>query len=174
MAMPQFTAEAALYRARGQYRTSMLENPLPTSPSGLINPARDEVIEVHSCLPGWSDIGGSCWPNPMTESLGGGGGDPGMPGDSGEVGEPHGGGKPGDGGKPPKNKPAKPPRYTPTEGGKCYANKMRNGETVFVERGRYTQLPGGIWNCCDTKSPECILCQLEGDPLTNCVNGWPL
>src|SRR5262249_38712859 len=39
-----------------------------------------ETIPVHSCPPGWADIGGVCWPPPMTEPPSGGGGGPGMPG----------------------------------------------------------------------------------------------
>jgi len=38
-----------------------------------------EVIHVHSCAPGWTDIGGTCWPDPLTEPEGGGG-EPGLPG----------------------------------------------------------------------------------------------
>lgn len=82
MNMPGFTAEASLYRTRGQYRTGVQADRLPTKMLGPIYPARmeDEVIHVHSCAPGFTDIGGTCWPNPLTEpSSGGGTGGSGLP-----------------------------------------------------------------------------------------------
>ena len=29
--------------------------------------ARAEIINVHSCAPGWTDMGGVCWPDPLTD-----------------------------------------------------------------------------------------------------------
>jgi hypothetical protein len=85
MTMPQFTAEASLYRTRGQYRTGVQANKLPTKTVGPIYPAREmeEEIHVHSCAPGWTDIGGTCWPNPLTESSSSGSAGGGMPGSGG-------------------------------------------------------------------------------------------
>jgi hypothetical protein len=74
MTMPQFTAEASLFRARGQYRPGVLVNKLPTKTIGQIYPAREmeEEIHVHSYALDWTDIGGTCWPHPLTEPSGGG------------------------------------------------------------------------------------------------------
>jgi hypothetical protein len=83
MTAPRFTAVDSLYRTRGQYRTGVQMNQLPTRMKGLICPARDEVIEVHSCPPGWIDIGGSCWPAPMSEPSSSGSAGGGMPGSGG-------------------------------------------------------------------------------------------
>jgi hypothetical protein len=85
MGMPQFTAEAALYRTRGQYRTGRNAVHLPARMISPIHPARmeDEVIHVHSCAPGWIDIGGSCWPAPLTEPSSSGSAGGGMPGSGG-------------------------------------------------------------------------------------------
>lgn len=174
MTLPRFTAEASLYGTRGQYRNGVPVNTVPTNMIGPIYPARDEVIEIHSCPPGYNDWGGTCYPI-LTEPPIGGSGDPGAPGESGEGGEPRSGGKPGGGGKPPKDKPKKPPRFNPTEGGTCYADEMRGDKNVFVPNGKYTRLPGDIWFCCDQQSPrECIQCQPEGGPITRCADGWPL
>ena len=85
MTMPQFTAEASLCRTRGQYRTGVQANKLPIKTIGPIHPAREmeEEIHVHSCAPGWTDIGGTCWPNPLTESSSSGSPGGGMPGSGG-------------------------------------------------------------------------------------------
>jgi hypothetical protein len=100
MNMPTLTAEASLHRANGHYRTGrnkLLVN-LPSQRVGPIHPAaqmRDEIIEIHGCAPGWTDYGGSCWPNPVTEPPpswggGGGGGNGGGPGrgGTGTIGDP--------------------------------------------------------------------------------------
>lgn len=85
MAMPRFTAERSLYRTSGQYRTGEDKSVYAITPVlGALYPAM-EVIEIHGCPPGWSDIGGSCWPDPLTEPSSGGSGGGGMPG-SGEGG----------------------------------------------------------------------------------------
>ena len=70
MTMPQFTAEASLYRTRGQYRTGVQANKLPTKTVGPIYPAREmeDEIYVHSCATGSTYIGGICWPNQLTDS----------------------------------------------------------------------------------------------------------
>jgi hypothetical protein len=82
MTMPRFTAEAGLYKRSGHYRTSRQAINLSAEMIGTIHPAR-EVIEIHSCAPGWTDIGGTCWPNPLTEPSGSGSGGGGMPGSGG-------------------------------------------------------------------------------------------
>jgi hypothetical protein len=99
--MPQFTAEASLYRAGRHYRTCRslgdIRSPSPTT--RVVHPAREmeeEVIHVHSCAPGWIDIGGSCWPAPLTEpSSGGTGGGSGLPSGGGGSGGGGGGMGPG-------------------------------------------------------------------------------
>jgi hypothetical protein len=182
MTMPRFTAEAALYQTNGQYRTGkqvIHSSPRTISPiypavirgEVPIDVPGEEKIPVHSCAPGWIDIGGMCWPAPLTEpSSGGGSGAPG----GGNAGSGPGGGVGGGPMTPPK-KPPKERRFNPTEGGKCNADEMRKDKNVFIARGKYAQLPGGIWQCCDTKSPECILCQPEGSPIvTSCADEWPI
>lgn len=83
MPMPRFTAEAGLYQTSGQYRTGENKSVYAIIPVlDAIYPAM-EVIEIHGCPSGWSDIGGSCWPNPLTEPSGSGSGGGGMPGSGG-------------------------------------------------------------------------------------------
>ena len=127
MTMPQFTAEASLYRTRGQYRTGVQANKLPTKTVGPIYPAREmeEEIHVHSCAPGWTDIGGTCWPNPLTESS-----------SSGSAG----GGMPGSGGA---DRVVEHPAALETTGRARVAAKLptRNVWTPVKERGRTRSLP---------------------------------
>lgn len=180
MPMPRFTAEVSLYRTSGQYQIAVHSNNLPIT-IGLLHPARDEVIEVHSCVPGWSDIGGSCWPNPLTESSGGGGESAGSGAEpGGEGGEPRGGGS---GGKPPKDKPKpqRPQTFKPTPGGKCNADQMLGGKVVIIARGHYSKLPGDIWFCSgpdanNEGSVNSVQCAPEGTPIENqhCFDRWPL
>jgi hypothetical protein len=123
MEMPKFSAAASLYVSSGRYRTGG-HAPSLFGPMNRLRPAleRGEVppitvpgenIPIHSCPPGWTDLGGTCWPNPMTEPPSGGGNGSGTPGFPGE---PSGGGPPGPGGGPPK--PPKPPR-PPRQEFKC-------------------------------------------------------
>lgn len=103
MNLPRFTAEASLYQTNGHYQTGRQAIKLPTETIRAIYPAV-EVIEIHSCPPGYTDIGGSCWPDPLTEPSGGGGGStPGVP--SGGPGEDRPG---GGGGRPPKRVAERP------------------------------------------------------------------
>ena len=85
MKIPGFTADASLYRTNGHYLAGRKRHAihLPARMIETIRPARDEVIEVHSCPPGWTDIGGTCWPNPLTESSSSGSAGGGMPGSGG-------------------------------------------------------------------------------------------
>jgi len=83
MNMPAFTAEASLYQTTGYYRTTENAVSLSAQEANGIYSAMvgEETIEIHSCAPGWTDIGGRCWPNPLTEPTGGGGGNTPSPGD---------------------------------------------------------------------------------------------
>jgi hypothetical protein len=100
MNMPQFTAETSLYTTSRHYRTGVQTNELPAQAFGAFYPAmemEEEVINVHGCAPGWTDIGGTCWPNPLTEPPGtGSGGGGGLPGEPGGGGSGGGGGGLGD------------------------------------------------------------------------------
>ena len=97
MNMPRFTATVSLYKTNRHYRTSRhTSNPSAQRVSPISPAAREqegEVIHVHSCPPGYSDIGGSCWPNPLTEPPVGGGGEDlppgGGPEDGGSGGDPY-------------------------------------------------------------------------------------
>jgi len=147
MTIPRFTAEASLYVTNRQYRNDRQIH-LPTQTNGLIHPA--EIIEVHSCPPGWSDIGGSCWPDPLTEQGGSGGGES---GGSGEVGGGGGSGGGASGGKTPKGKPPKrpPKRYSPKQDKPCYAEQtITSGDVtvtdIFLD-GKYFLNYGGQWLC---------------------------
>jgi hypothetical protein len=102
MTIPRFTAEAAFYWTSGQYwgGTSSYESRLNAATISSVYPA--EIIEVEGhwngdCGPGWSNIGGTCWPNPLTipGRTGGGGGGGGIDGPSFE--EPSGPSGPLDG-----------------------------------------------------------------------------
>jgi hypothetical protein len=93
MTMPTFTAEASLYQTKGHYQTRSGRHAVNSSAQKIspVYPALrgGETIHVHSCAPGFTDIGGVCWPNPLTEppvGAGGGGGGPpggGLPDDGG-------------------------------------------------------------------------------------------
>jgi hypothetical protein len=182
MSMLRFSAEASLYIASRHYRTR--EHALSLfRETNRLRPAMErpevppitvpgETIPVHSCLPGWQEFGGICWPPPQTEPPSGGGGHPGIPA-PGEGGEPSPG--PGGGQPPEKPDPHQTPknRFRPTEGGKCFADEMRGNKAIFVPKGKYTRLPGDIWFCCDPKPPkECIQCQGVGIDDGACTNGW--
>ncbi len=168
MALPEFAAEAALYKTNGYYKTDRQAIHLSARMISPIYPA--EVIEVHSCPPGWSDIGGTCWPDPLTEP-GGGGGDPGTPGGNGEGGAPHGGGKPG---KPPR--PPRPPRTgpnNPMDG--CTAKQIQSNaakrcndqigkdlmDNVPNENRHYFKCTGSKIECCQNGG-DVTVCDEEG------------
>ena len=92
--MPRFTAEASLSRVSGHYRSS--RNALNAGAqitSGIDTALRNEDINIHSCAPGWTEVAGRCWLNPLTEPVLGGGGDEGPS----PVQEPGGGGGRGGG-----------------------------------------------------------------------------
>jgi hypothetical protein len=97
MKIPAFTAEASLYKTSGHYRTGR-HMVTPTAQTvGLISPAareqEGEVIHIHSCPPGWTDYGGTCFPPPVTEPpVGGGGGEGTPPGGGPDDDGPGGGG----------------------------------------------------------------------------------
>ena len=139
MNMPRFTAEAALYPTTGHYQTGRYAITLPTPMISGIYPARDEVIEVHSCAPGWTDYGGTCFPDPLTEPSSGSG-TPDVPGGGGA-----GTGTSGGPAKPPKPEPQTPPH--PKEGAAC--NAQLKGKDVFYEvlSGKYRKA-GSSWSCC--------------------------
>lgn len=168
MTMPRFTAEASLYETNGHYRTGMQVIKLSVQTIIPIRPAlreqEGEVIHVHSCPPGFSDIGGSCWPNPLTEPTGSRGGNSGGFGEIGVGGGPRGGGV--SGGKPPKNKPKpplRPPRdYHPKKGDTCHVVQSETtcerdckfddpGDVTITERlnGTYAQdsTNPNLWFC---------------------------
>jgi hypothetical protein len=148
MTMPKFTAEASLYQTSGQYRTGRQTIYSSLRPISSIYPTVSrgeapidvpgEEIPVHGCAPGWIDIGGMCWPAPLTEpSSGGGSAAPG----GGSSGSGPGGGV-GGGGTPPKDKPKPPIKkkfivdtekvppkkgFKPKQGGTCYGLKLEIG-----------------------------------------------
>ena len=163
MNMPGFTAGDSLCKMSGHYRSGRHAITLPTPIISEVYPAR-EVIEVHSCPPGWTDYGGTCFPDPLTEPSGGGGGGPGPgPGGGGEGGVPGpgGGGTPTPHQKPPRVPPLTPPN--PKEGEKCNALV---GTKYGIVDGRYRDsTPSGgpkTWSCCDGKQNLCIGCGQEG------------
>lgn len=153
MNIPGFTAEDSLYRTNSQYRTDrqIIYSSLLTVSS--INPAvirgevpidvpGEEIIPVHSCAPGWIDIGGSCWPIPLTElSSGGSSGAP----VGGSAGSRPGGGV--GGGKPPKVKPKKP-----------QTDAMVLAERIGRKWNRECRDPNGNkWlKCCDDNVARCM------------------
>jgi hypothetical protein len=116
MNMTKFTGEASLYQTNGQYRTgrqvihSLPRTISPITPAVIQSEVPIDVpgedIPLHSCAPGWIDIGGSCWPAPMTESSSGG--SSGSPG-GGSPGSGPGGGGGGGGPMTPPEKPLPKP-----------------------------------------------------------------
>jgi hypothetical protein len=171
MKMPEFTAEASLYQTEGYYWTGRNAITSPVPMIGHIYPAmKDEEIYVHSCPPGWQDIGGSCWPVPQSEPFPGTPGPfPGTPGPF--EGEPTG---------TPKRGPTKKPRvkvvYAPHPGGSCHAKRTVKGKdgsatvTGEIESGAYTE--EAPWSCCSIYQSEnaCIPC--EENHHINCANGY--
>lgn len=157
MNIPKFTGEASLYQKHRQYRTgtqivySSLRN------AGLIKPTvirgeapvvpievPGEEIPVHSCAPGWIDIGGTCWPAPLTEpSSGGGSGAPG----GGSAGSGPGGGSGSGTPQPPRKLPRRP---TIDDAGKCFYGCGGNG------CGEH-DCEGPICSCC--YSEGCWICK---------------
>jgi hypothetical protein len=97
MNMPGFTGEATLYKTSGHYRTgrdivnSFVQRVSPVRPAA--REQEGEVIHVHSCPPGWTDYGGTCFPPPVTEPPVGGEGEDLPPGDRPDDGEPYGKGR---------------------------------------------------------------------------------
>ena len=166
MNIPGFTADASLHRTNGHYRTGRNRHAihLPGRMISPIYPAEinvgHETIPVHSCAPGWTDMGGTCWPNPLSEpSWGGEGtGTPGVPG------EGDGGPGGGVGGGPmqtPKDKPPPKLKKSPVTGAPfkpehdkpCHAIEYKWGGGVLVEdpsivsKGTYGALSGGTFVC---------------------------
>jgi len=35
--------------------------------SGIYTALRNEDVNIHSCAPGWTEVAGKCWLNPLTE-----------------------------------------------------------------------------------------------------------
>ena len=100
MKIPRFPAEASLHKTNRHYR---MGGHMVTSSAQIgrsVRPAareqEGEVIHVHSCPPGWTDYGGTCFPPPVTEPPVGGSGEEGEatpPYDGSDDGEPYGKGK---------------------------------------------------------------------------------
>lgn len=171
MNMPRFTAESALCPTTGHYRTGHQQaEGLRAGKNGAFQPA--EIIEVHSCAPGYSDVGGTCWPDPLTEPGGGGGGEPGAPGD----GEPHSGGGRGGGG--PK-KPPKTPRkkFRPRNNQPCFAElSVKSGEVTitdtFVSQGWYFKSATGYWICNPDAGGDGALCNYSAPYSDGTTRTW--
>ena len=64
MNLPGFTGDASLCQTNRHYWTGRNSQAihLPAPTIETIHPAREEVIEVHSCPPGYNDWGGTCYP----------------------------------------------------------------------------------------------------------------
>jgi hypothetical protein len=174
--IPGFTAQASLYEPSGHYRTGRHAITSPTPMISLVYPAmKAEEIEVHSCAPGWVDIGGSCWPVPQSES-----GIPGTPEPFPDAPDPFeakrkGGPKRGETKKPPR---PRRPIFLPKDGGACHADQMYRGtdRVAIIAAGHYyaTGL-GPSWMCCGVNTVDsvatCITCQNHG--YGPCGNGHP-
>jgi hypothetical protein len=94
MYAPGFTAEASLYETSGRYQSG--KHAINSYTQSISSIRAAEVIRVHSCPPGWSEIDDSCWPDPLEES--GGSGTGGGGGGGGPHEDPDGGGGAGGGG----------------------------------------------------------------------------
>lgn len=171
MNMPRFTAEAVLYKTSGHYRTGRQAINLSAEMIRPIHPAR-EVIEIHSCPPGWSDIGGTCWPDPLMEPGGGSSepGTPGVPGETGEGGRPGGGG--GNGGVP-LDKDAPIPEL-----GNCSARQIQSKAATPCQKKIEEDLMNNVKNrhyfeCTGKRRgrvqhPKMQCCQQKGDDVIVC------
>jgi hypothetical protein len=189
MNMAGFTAEVALCRSSGHYRTGehalslfrQMNRLRPAMERGEVPPITvpGETIPVHSCAPGWELRGGICWPPPLTEPSSGGGGDPGMPGG------PDGGGGPGPGSGEPPERPepqdTKPPRppirkpYHPRVGDDCHVEYllMRGSNAIDqgtpVRTGKYTRNTDPRkkhkYNCDDADNSKIEYCNNTVGPI---------
>jgi hypothetical protein len=140
MNMLSFSAEAALYKASGHYRTGRHALDLFRHTNNL-RPALDEgeVIYVRDCRPGWLKLGeGVCVRDPSWP--GGGGLPPGTPAEPGAEPTPPPGGGPG--GEPQQT--GKPTRAELT--GKAWRTQCEREQTD----------PRKIMQCCDEKVKQCI------------------
>jgi hypothetical protein len=156
MNIPSFTAEASIYKTSGHYQTGRQAVNLPIETISSIYPARDEVIEVHSCAPGWTDIGGTCWPNPLTEPSSGGSGDPGTPSPFENGGGGGGGGGSGSG----SGGPRRPPKQMKCECSPGCAQKSGDPCKLVIDESQtgysYAWCEGSCYNS-------------EGNPCGGCV-----
>lgn len=148
MTMPKFTGEASLYQTNGHYRTSRRIiysslradssiSPAVTRGEVPIDVPGEEKIPVHSCAPGWIDIGGTCWLAPLTEPSSGGG--------SGATGGGSAGSGPGVGGGGPMTPPEKlPPKPWAEKVGLQWHHACVNAD-------------GSKWEkCCQEKTSKCF------------------
>lgn len=180
--MPRFTAEAGLYKRSGQYRTSRQAINLSAEMIGTIHPAR-EVIEIHSCPPGWTDYGGTCFPDPLTEPSSGSGTSSGGPGGGGQGGAPGPGGA-GPGQTPQPHTTPKPKIYHPEKGKPCYVEKSvtSGGVTITDEffEGKYVTNDDDKWMCDNSEESKNAFCPSKTytdwprkgyKTVTHCYNG---
>jgi hypothetical protein len=173
MTMPAFTAEASLYKTSWHYRTG--RHTVNTSPRMLspvwpaLREQEGEIIHVHGCPPGFRDIGGSCWPIPLTEPpIGGGGG--GLPSGGGPS---DGGGGSGEPPRPPKPKPG-----IETLGQGPYRSQLLNvgfeclggiGPVDIQECHKCSSIPRAGRRC------TCYTCQVSSDlctPFYDCTGQY--
>jgi hypothetical protein len=183
MNLPRFTGEASLYQTSGQYRTGRHASSFRTPMISGIYPSRDEVIEIHSCPPGWTDYGGTCFPDPLTEPSSGSGTSSGGPGGGGQGGVPGPGGTGSEQTPQPHTTP-KPKRYKPEKGKPCYVERSvtSGGVTITDEifEGKYVTNADDKWMCDNSEESKIEFCPSKTytdwpskgyETVTHCYNG---
>lgn len=159
MNMARFTAEASLYKTSTYYRTGRHEIHSSTQLASTVYPAAKmqdgqvighEVIEVKGQAP-LEFVGLGTW------GWGHGSGVPVSPGRSGSGGSPSPSG--------PRTPTEPPPRYDPSEGGKC---KGRAGDRSTLDATyRYDALSDQWWCCNRGGDKYCVVCR---DDVKRCQN----
>jgi hypothetical protein len=149
MNMLRFCAEDSLYKASGHYRTGRNAANSPAQATSAIYPARDEVIEVVGCRPGFIELGeGVCVRDPSWP--GGGGVPPGPPHEPGAEPPPPPGGWPSG---EPADKSDKPTREEKI--GKAWRRRCAID---------HYEKPTEILDCCDNKYLACMKKAKENTP----------
>jgi hypothetical protein len=154
--VPDFTAQASLYRSSGHYRTGRHARNLPRRTNSLrLALDEGEVIVVRDCRPGFIKLGeGVCVRDPSLP--GGGGAPPGPPDEPGAEPPPPPGGGPGE---PPEPVPhgTKPKNFNPKKDAKCHSTYP-----IKIDDGTYgLYSEPDIWACCVTRggSFACNVCE---------------
>jgi len=182
MNLPPLTAEASLYQSNGHYRTNGCTSFVASSTGTIVSIAQGgtgttwdgggneiitvpgEIINVHSCPPGYEDQGGHCVP------IGGGTGTGTFPAQSGGTGSGSGGGGKKSGKK--KGNGRDKGDYNPKQGALCCGGDyFKRGTYKFTTFARLDGTDYWDWGCCVGNG--CVGCETKEDGSSEgCSDGW--